>query len=90
MARVPEWLGESIWDIYLPGDREYELCLALDQIEADRLATPLHRVPIAAGYRAVELRYETESDKSIASVIVDDQVLIEETRPKDWEPLIKR
>jgi hypothetical protein len=86
VARVPEWLGESIWDIYLPKDGLYEVCLAFDQIDAEGLVTPLQRVRINPGYRTVELKYETETEESIASVLVDGKVVIEETRPKDWEP----
>lgn len=86
VARLPEWLGESIWDVYLPPDRQFELCLALDEVSEDSLAVPLHRCPIESGYRTIELKYETPRAESIASLLVDEQVVIEETRPPDWEP----
>jgi hypothetical protein len=86
VARVPEWFDECIWDIYLPESGSFELCLALDKIEANDLADAVQRVRIDPGYSSVELKYETETDVSIASVLIDGQIVMEEAKPKNWEP----
>lgn len=86
VAIIPEWLGEAIWEIYLPEGREYELCLALEQVSDEGLAPPVQRAAIAAGKCTVELKHDTLAEESITSLLVDDSVVIEEARPKNWEP----
>jgi len=87
VSRLPQWSGETIWDVYLPEGRSLELSLAMDKVSSDNSFTkPLHRVFIDSGVRKIEFKYETQAKLSIASLLVDDTVVIEERRPKDWEP----
>jgi hypothetical protein len=88
VARLPEWFAEMIWDLHVPEGATFELCLAMDQIAQDGLAEPVKCVQIDSGRRKIEFKYETRPDDSIASVLVDDEVVIRERRPKDWEPRV--
>ena len=81
-----QWYGENICEIHVPADQPYRLCLALDAIDDDGFPDPLRIVSLSSGKHRVEICYDTEGAESIVRVLVDDQAVIEETRPKDWEP----
>jgi len=87
VSRLPQWHDEAIWDVYLPEGRSLELCLAMDKVSSDNsFPEPLHRVSIDSGVRKIEFKYARQEKLSIARLLVDDAVVIEESRPKDWEP----
>lgn len=86
VKKLPEWYGEQAAEIHVPPGGPYELCLALDKIETSGVEKPLDRISIASGKHNIRIFYETKKENSIASVILDGEVALTESRPKDWEP----
>lgn len=87
--RLPQWCDEHIWDVYLPPGNAYELCLALENIERVPVSTtsvpkPARVVTLEPGRHAVELKDDATDQGWSFTVLVDGEVVIEETRPPSW------
>lgn len=91
VERLPTWYDEHIWDLYLPPNQTYELCLALEGIEAAHVSTtmttqPDRTVTLLPGRHTVELQDEATAEKWSFLVLLDGEMVIEATRPADWNP----
>ena len=86
VEKIRQWNDENICDIHIPANQSYRLCLAMDAIDEDGFADPLKSVSLPAGKHQIEIRYKTEGDESTVRVLTDNETVLEESRPKDWEP----
>lgn len=100
ITRIPTLPGEHVMDVYIPArprsDGPYQLCFALEDINLSRrsqelLLPPVGCRPISQGRHSIELRHvkadssDSESRHEI-KILLDDEVVMEATRPPDWMP----
>ena len=88
VKQVGQWFGENICRIHVPADQSYQLCLALEFIDEEGFPDPLRFVSLPSGEHQIEIRYDTQREESIVRILVDEQTVIQESRPKDWEPRV--
>ena len=88
VKQVGQWFGENICRIHVPAGQSYQLCLALEFIDEEGFPDPLRFVSLPSGEHQIEIRYDTQREESIVRILVDEQTVIEESRPKDWEPRV--
>ena len=86
VCRMPERLGECIYDVHIPQYKSFELFLALEQVDKQGIAEPVNSVPVSAGKHSIEIRYDAKPDQSIVFLLIDGEIVIEERKAKDWEP----
>jgi hypothetical protein len=86
VKRKSEWFGESICDVYIPEGQEFELCLATEGVDEKGLALQYNRVPLSSGEHSIEVRNDNYSDRSEVSVLVDAVAVMEEGKPREWNP----
>ena len=88
VRNVSQWHGENICRIHVPAGESYQLCLALEFINEEGFPDPLRFAALPYGEHRIEICYDTEGEESIVRILVDERTVIEESRPKDWEPRV--
>ncbi|NND96050.1 MAG: hypothetical protein HKN47_01835 [Pirellulaceae bacterium] len=88
VKKIPTRFGECIMEVYVPRGAQYEICLALDDIDESGFVQPVSRAPISAGEQSIEIRYEKEPDESTVMVLRNGEVAMQQTRAKNWEPRV--
>ena len=86
--KVDQWFGENNFEIYVPTGQSYQLCLALDAIDKKGIPNPQSFVCLPAGVHRIEIVYDANGDEPTIEILIDGQTVIEESRPKGWEPRV--
>jgi hypothetical protein len=58
VARHPRSVGEQTWDVYVPNDRVYNLCVSYTNIEPTGVTQPAESISIAAGNHRIEVQHD--------------------------------
>ncbi|MCC9605026.1 hypothetical protein LOC68_25030 [Blastopirellula sp. JC732] len=77
------------WRVYLPPDHKYQLCLASRNFmtymhPGEEKPAPSLVAPSAPGEHEVTLNYYKVEEEWIIQVSVDDQIVMQESQPADW------
>ena len=86
VGRMATRFGECIYDIHVPETPKFQLHLALDQVDQKDLALPTKSILLRPGKCSIEIRQMDGDTTSVIQVLVDEKVVIKETRDKDWNP----
>lgn len=84
--RHKQWSDEYIWDIHLPAEFHYRICLATDNVDNKGLSKPAQFVDLKSGRHKIELVQEKIDDgRSLIYLLIDDKTEIKVEKPKGWD-----
>ena len=95
VVRLPEtWYDETKWELEVPsveaiaaGGATYKLCLATQDIgEPRQPAPPASEYVLPPGRHQLELRIRRKQGKWTIVALLDDQPVIENIEPAEWDP----
>lgn len=80
------WYDENRWDVYLPADRRYRLCVATRGIADDVIPPPAASAPLAPGRHVVAVDQLKDGDGWRVVAECDGARLLSVAESKEWDP----
>jgi hypothetical protein len=78
------WYDQQRWEIYVPEENSFRLCLATHEIDQENLAPVIASAPLPAGKQMLELHQRREGGQWTIWVAGEDGELLSVSEPTNW------